>query len=161
MGTEIERKFLLANDGWRRAVSRSEAMRQGYIASGAASVRVRISGAEARLNIKAARLGAVRDEYEYAIPLRDGEEMLDRLARSGLVEKTRHSVVHDGFEWEIDEFHGENAGLCVAELELDEVGQEFPKPAWLGSEVTHLARYYNVSLVDRPYSLWTEGERLP
>ncbi|HLF12847.1 MAG TPA: hypothetical protein VJA26_16715, partial [Gammaproteobacteria bacterium] len=81
------------------------------------------------------------------------------LCEGPLVEKTRHWVPHGGFEWEIDEFHGDNEGLVVAELELDYEAQEFPRPDWLGVEVTELARYYNVNLVKHPYSAWDETER--
>jgi adenylate cyclase len=160
MGLEIERKFLLANEHWRDVVLRQASMRQGYIAGGRASVRVRITGAEARLNIKAGGFKATRVEYEYAIPLGDGEEMLARLA-DGRVEKTRYWVGYGGFEWEIDEFHGANAGLVVAELELEAEEQVFPRPEWLGVEVTHLKRYYNASLVEHPYCDWTPAERSP
>lgn len=162
MAKEIERKFLLADDRWRGEIRRSLRMRQGYLAGGArASVRVRIAGDEARLNIKGGGLVAVRDEFEYAIPLDEAAYMLEALAEQPLVEKTRHFVPYDGFEWEIDEFHGENAGLVVAEIELEAADQAFELPPWLGREVTHLQRYYNVSLVKTPYSAWSAAERHP
>jgi adenylate cyclase len=161
MPREIERKFLLKNDAWRALAHRSETMRQGYLASGnGVSVRVRIAGDEARLNIKAGGLVASRQEYEYAVPLDEARELL-ALAEGPLVEKTRHHVSHDGFDWEIDEFHGDNLGLVVAELELEREDEPFPRPPWLGIEVTHLQRYYNVRLVTRPYRTWTDTERNP
>lgn len=162
MGVEIERKFLLANDDWRAGVQRSEEMSQGYLANSAnVSVRVRVAGDRAWLNIKAGGLVAVRDEFEYVIPLDEGRELLTRLCRQPLIEKIRHRVSYQGFDWEIDEFRGRNQGLCVAELELEDEAQVFPKPPWLGAEVTLLARYYNVKLVDYPYCEWSDAERYP
>lgn len=162
MATEIERKFLLADERWRAAAVRSRRIRQGYLASSArASVRVRTAGDEAWLNIKSGGLVAVRDEFEYAIPIDDAEALLTRLATGPLIEKTRHYVELGSFEWEIDEFHGDNEGLVVAEIELDDEAQSFPKPPWLGLEVTELDRYYNVKLVTRPFKDWSEAERSP
>jgi adenylate cyclase len=161
MPREIERKFLLKNDAWRALAHRSDAMRQGYLARGnRVSVRVRIAGDEARLNIKAGGLVPSRQEYEYAVPLDEARELLD-LAEGPLVEKTRHYVSHGGMTWEIDEFRGDNLGLVVAELELEREDQPFPHPPWLGVEVTHLERYYNVRLATHPYRTWTETERNP
>jgi adenylate cyclase len=161
MPREIERKFLLKTDAWRALAHRSDPMRQGYLASGnRVSVRVRIAGDEGRLNIKAGGLVASRQEYEYPVPLDEARELL-ALAEGPLVEKTRHYVSHGSMTWEIDEFHGDNLGLVVAELELEREGQPFSHPPWLGTEVTHLQRYYNVSLVTRPYRTWTETERNP
>lgn len=161
MPREIERKFLPKNDAWRALAHRSQRMTQGYLASGGrVSVRVRIAGDEARLNMKAGGLVASRQEYEYAIPLDEARELL-ALADGPLIDKTRHLVTHRGFEWEVDEFHGDNAGLVVAELELTREDQSFPEPPWLGTEVTALRRYYNVCLVDHPYREWTAAERNP
>ncbi|HEX5419911.1 MAG TPA: CYTH domain-containing protein [Gammaproteobacteria bacterium] len=160
MGREIELKFLVAGDGWRDAAARRISMVQGYLADSArSSVRVRIAGERAWLNIKGGGLVASRPEFEYFIPADEAAEMLESLCDGPLVEKTRHVVPHGGFEWEVDEFHGRNRGLVVAEIELEHEGQPFERPSWLGSEVTHLARYYNVSLVKRPFSEWSEQER--
>jgi adenylate cyclase len=160
MAKEIERKFLLADDAWRSLVVRRRDMRQGYLANtDRTSVRVRISDAQAWLNIKSGALAAVRDEFEYEIPSGDARLLLDTVAQKPIVEKTRHWVPFDGFEWEIDEFHGRNEGLIVAEIELDFEEQSFSRPAWIGREVTDQPRYYNVNLVHRPYSTWDEQER--
>jgi adenylate cyclase len=161
MPREIERKFLLKSDAWRADVRRRALMSQGYLASGRrVSVRVRVAGDEAWLNIKAGGLVASRREYEYAVPVAEARELLE-LAEGPLIEKTRHFVEHGGKTWEIDEFHGANEGLVVAELELEREDEPFARPAWLGKEVTDLERYYNVRLVTHPYSAWTEAERNP
>lgn len=162
MAKEIERKFLLADDTWRGLAVRRSEMRQGYIAQGErVSVRVRVSERDAWLNVKVGGLAAVRDEFEYAIPLADAGALLDSVARQPLIEKTRYWVPYGGFEWEIDEFRGSNEGLVIAEIELDFEHQVFPQPVWIDREVTDLPRYYNVNLIDHPYSCWDEQERRP
>jgi adenylate cyclase len=167
MATEIERKFLLRDASWRSAIEHSEPMRQGYllgdrVQSGAgrdhASVRVRIAGAAAWLNIKQAVAGIARAEFEYAIPLADADAMLATLC-GAVVQKTRHHVRVDGTLFEIDEFATDNAGLIVAEVELPAVDAPFPRPPWLGREVSTLRRYYNVSLVEHPYRQWSGAEQ--
>lgn len=156
MALEIERKFLLAHDGWRREIARSLPFRQGYLSGEGtrASVRVRLEGELARLNIKAAVLGRARAEYEYPIPVAEAVEMLETLCGKR-VDKTRHFVERDGLTWEIDEFHGDNAGLVVAEVELEREDQELALPDWIGQEVTEDRRYYNQQLALRPYSSWS------
>ncbi|WP_420465273.1 CYTH domain-containing protein [Panacagrimonas sp.] len=155
MPLEIERKFLLVDNAWRHEVSRRRVMRQGYLAGveGRASVRVRLDDTEARLNIKAAVVGSARAEYDYDMPPGEAQEILDHLC-VGRIDKTRHYVERDGFTWEIDEFHGDNDGLIVAEIELENEAQWFPRPAWLGREVTDQRRYYNHSLALHPYRNW-------
>ncbi len=155
MPLEIERKFLLAHDGWKQHVSRRLVMRQGYLGTpgGRASVRVRIEGDVANLNIKASVVGSARAEYEYAIPMDEAEQMLATLC-VGRVEKTRHYVEREGLTWEIDAFEGDNAGLVVAEIELDAIDEVFTRPDWLGREVTDDARYYNHALAMTPYRNW-------
>lgn len=166
MGIEIERKFLLSGDDWRQAVTESERIAQGYLVSAQAlhdgtaraSVRVRRTGERAWLNIKSAQLGIERAEFEYPVSIADAEQMLAELC-DGVVEKIRHHVVVDGVLFEIDEFFGENAGLVVAEVELPTQDAAFPRPSWLGREVSHLPRYYNVNLIAHPYAHWTQDER--
>lgn len=167
MGIEIERKFLLAGDDWRAAARDVIVMAQGYlndlhaVDSGAmnASVRVRIEGQQARLNIKSRELGASRQEFDYLIPMADARALL-ALCVGGVIDKRRHLVEHTGHLWEIDEFLGDNAGLIVAEIELDREDEPFERPAWLGVEATHAVRYYNLALASRPYSQWDEAQRL-
>lgn len=155
MGLEIERKFLVASEAWRQHVGRSLPMHQGYLGdeSGRASVRVRLEGAQARLNIKAAVVGAARAEYEYAIPPPDAVEMLERLC-IGRLDKARHYVEVGAHIWEVDEFFGDNAGLVVAEIELQRIDEAFQRPDWLGREVTDDRRYYNHHLALHPYRSW-------
>ncbi|HET7931479.1 MAG TPA: CYTH domain-containing protein [Rhodanobacteraceae bacterium] len=166
MAVEIERKFLPASDAWRSAVTRSTRIVQGYLvgaealAAGQAkaAVRVRVAGEHAWLTVKAAVAGPARSEFEYPLPLADATAMLQTLC-GDVVEKVRHIVPLDGFEFEIDEFLGDNRGLVVIELELDEAAQAFPRPAWLGREVTDEVRYYNVNLARHAYVHWSDTER--
>ena len=160
MPVEIERKFLVESDDWRAGVERTELFRQGYLAgSESCSVRVRVGGERAWLGLKGRVQGASRLEYEYAIPVREANEILDALCAGGRVEKRRHWVPYAGREWEVDEFIGVNAGLVVAELELDDEDEVFARPPWLGREVTEDVRYYNSSLAQRPWSTWPRETR--
>lgn len=167
MGIEIERKFLLVNDAWRSEIQRSVRMAQGYlndlgaVQSGRqrASVRVRIAGSEAFLNLKSRELGTTRQEFDYPIPVKDAEDLL-ALCVGGRIDKLRHYVMIDGHTFEVDEFFADNAGLIVAELELEHAEQPYPKPEWLGAEVTDKLRYYNLALAERPYSQWTTEEKV-
>jgi adenylate cyclase len=156
LATEIERKFLVRDERWRKDADAGVAMRQGYlVGSERASVRVRIAGAEAFLNIKSATLGIRRLEYEVPLPLEDAAQLLDALCAKPLIEKTRFHVQAGRHCWEIDVFHGDNAGLVVAEIELADENEDFVAPPWLGEEVSHDARYYNSSLARHPYKDWT------
>jgi len=153
MGTEIERKFLVRNDGYR-ALGRSRRIRQGYLSSAKERVvRVRTVDDEATLTVKGAPAGAVRLEFEYAIPLGDAGQLL-AMCEQPLIEKTRYEVVTEGLRWEIDEFHGANEGLVVAECELASADQTVRKPAWVGEDVTGDPRYYHRNLVTKPFTRW-------
>lgn len=166
MGIEIERKFLVVGDAWRAAAHKAVPMAQGYlndlamVDSGAmqTSVRVRIEGEAAFLNIKSREAGPSRQEFDYEIPPVDARALL-ALCVGGRIDKRRHYVEHAGHLWEIDEFLGDNAGLVVAEIELGHVDETFARPHWLGAEATHAQRYYNLALASRPYSQWREDER--
>jgi adenylate cyclase len=158
MALEIERKFLLRNDDWRSEVKQSFFLRQGYLnAEQRCSVRVRTSGLHAWLNIKGATVGAERLEFEYEIPLADANILLDQLSHGPVIEKTRHLVEVGGHLWEIDVFAGDNAGLVVAEIELEHADEPFEKPSWAGEEVTHDIRYYNTMLARNPFRSWPEN----
>lgn len=160
MATEIERKFLVKTDDWRATADVGTAYRQGYLVGGKqASVRVRIEGSAAYLNIKSATLGVTRQEYEYAIPLTDAAVMLETLCEKPLIEKVRHHVHFGDRVWEVDVFVGDNAGLVVAEVELEAEDAPLQLPSWVGREVSHEPRYYNVCLVSHPYKNWTADER--
>ena len=156
MAVEIEHKFLVRDERWRREVERSVRMRQGYLTSDArCSVRVRVAGEQGHLNVKSGTLGIQRSEYEYLIPLAEAEEILDTLCEQPLLEKTRHFVRFGGHLWEIDEFEGDNAGLIVAEVELSRTDEPFDRPDWLGVDVSHDIRYYNSQLARHPYRTWS------
>lgn len=159
MGTEIERKFLVIDGSWRAAAIGTE-IRQGYVHAGAdRSVRIRTAGKRAYLTLKQARSGFTREEYEYDIPFADAQEMLAGMCDGRLIEKTRYALTVAGREWVVDEFAGDNEGLVVAEIELDREDEQFEQPAWAGSEVTAEPRYFNVSLIARPFCRWTATEK--
>ena len=152
MPIEIERKFLVIGNVWPR----EDAQRycQGYLTrSESKTVRIRRAGRRAVLTIKGPARGITRAEYEYAIPTDHAEEMLATLC-GPLVEKVRYRVWYDGRTWSIDEFAGENAGLCLAEIELAEPTEAFSRPPWLGEEVTHDDRYRNSNLARHPFRAW-------
>jgi adenylate cyclase len=151
---EIERKFLVANDDWRPDAS-STRLRQGYLCVGeVATVRVRIGGGEAWLTIKGPTRGLSRTEAEYAITVTEAEAMLEYAAASSIIDKTRHVIRHGDHLWEIDEFHGDNEGLIVAEVELTREDEQPQLPDWVGTEVSHDPRYRNASLATNPYRDW-------
>lgn len=153
MAIEIERKFLLATEAWRTAVHRSTRIAQGYLCTDPErTVRVRIKGDASFLTIKGKNQGIARAEFEYPIPLPDAEAMLALCP--AVLDKTRHLVSVGEHVWEIDEFHGDNAGLIVAEIELDSVDASFHRPDWLGDDVSNDPRYYNSALSERPYTRW-------
>lgn len=161
MGVEIERKFLVIGETWRPRAAGTE-IRQGYVCAGRErSVRVRIAGDKAFLTLKQARSGTCisRGEYEYAIPVDDAREMLADMCDGRRVEKVRYAVTVAGRDWVVDEFAGDNAGLVVAEIELDREDEAFTLPDWAGREVTTEPRYFNVSLIDRPFCRWTPAEK--
>jgi CYTH domain-containing protein len=154
MGKEIERKFLVRGDSWR-GLAKGTTYRQGYLNSARErTVRIRTISGRAFLTIKGPAVGATRSEYEYEIPLADGDAMLDALVEKPIIEKKRYRVPFAGLTWEIDEFFGDNAGLIVAEVELKSEGQIFPKPEWAGEEVTADPRYFNSNLIKHPHTRW-------
>lgn len=154
MATEIERKFLVTGNTWR--TGNPTPFRQGYLnRDKERTVRVRIAGTHAFLTIKGPSIGASRAEFEYEIPVTDAEQLL-LLCDGPLIEKTRYLVQHHGMTWEVDEFHGANAGLVVAEIELQSEMQGFSKPEWVNTEVTNDKRYYNSNLATNPYKNWNK-----
>ena len=156
MPVEIERKFLVTGDAWRQQAAGRQ-YRQGYLSCDPArSVRIRLAGEEAWLTIKGVSQGAARAEYEYRIPVDEAREMLDKLCLQPLIEKTRYVVEYSGLTWEVDEFFGDNAGLLIAEVELESEDQAIELPDWVGEDVTYDTRYYNASLIANPYTRWAD-----
>lgn len=157
MPIEIERKFLVKNDNWRRAINSNCRFRQGYLSiEKLRTVRVRTACQKGFITIKGIRNGIARPEYEYEIPYSEASEMLDLLCIKPVIDKTRYIVFYDEHKWEIDVFEGENEGLIIAELELEKDDDVFRIPDWAGEEVTSDSRYSNSNLVKYPYSLWNE-----
>jgi adenylate cyclase len=153
MAREIEKKFLLKNDTWRK-YAKGTFYRQGYLSTKKErTVRVRISGNSAFLTIKGPSKGASRLEFEYPIPVEEAGEIL-ALCKQPIIEKIRYEVMHNGLKWEIDEFDGVNKGLILAEIELTDENQKFDIPDWIGEEVTGNPDYYNASLIHKPFSSW-------
>lgn len=161
MAVEIERKFLIQGMQWKAAAKSRSFMRQGFVSIGPEGVvRVRlIDNKQGVLTIKGPTRGAARSEYEYGIPATDAAEMLDHLCFRPLIEKTRYRVPYGDLVWEVDVFAGENEGLCVAEVELAEEGQQIELPPWVGVEVTGDPRYYNSSLVRNPFTRWQSDKK--
>ena len=156
MATEIERKFLLKNNTWQVHADQGTRYSQGYlVGSQHASVRVRLEGDKAFINVKSATINITRQEYEYEIPVNDAKEMLKMLCEKPLISKTRYHVTYDKHLWEIDVFAGDNQGLVVAEIELTDKDETFATPEWLGEEVSDDIRYYNVNLVKHPFTDWS------
>jgi adenylate cyclase len=154
MAREIERKFLVKNDSWKRG-RQGLSCRQGYLVKNeAVTVRVRVLGDNGYLTVKGRTVGMTRDEFEYRIPLEDATAMLGSMCSGGIVEKIRYHVEVSGFTWDVDEFLGENSGLVLAEVELEDEAQTPELPDWLGQEVTGDVRYYNAYLAEKPFSAW-------
>ena len=166
MAIEIERKFLAAGDGWRDLVCKRIPILQGYIQSmPERTVRVRTSGEHGFITVKGKKYGASAPEFEYRIPYADARQMIEELCLPGVISKVRHHVplvsvedgvlkTHENRYWEIDEFHGQNRGLIVIELELLSETEIIPAPHWLGEDVTEDVRYLNSNLVQNPFSMW-------
>jgi adenylate cyclase len=155
MALEIERKFLVKGDFKKLAVQHLK-IKQGYISSARGrTVRVRIKDDKGYLTIKGVtnESGVSRYEWEKEITHSDAEDLL-KLCEPGIIEKTRYLIPADNFTFEVDEFHGENQGLIVAEIELRSESDEFIRPDWLGEEVTGDLKYYNSLLIKNPFTRW-------
>jgi CYTH domain-containing protein len=159
MAQEIERKFLVVGE-YKHLAHSSSHLIQGYIASGRRTVRVRISDSNAWLTIKGPSHdgGLTRFEWERQIEAKEAIELL-QLAEGALIDKHRHLVTYNGHTFEVDEFHGDNEGLVIAEIELQDIDEGFDHPEWLGREVTGEKRFYNSHLRTHPYIDWSEEER--
>ncbi|MBD3868053.1 MAG: CYTH domain-containing protein [Acidobacteria bacterium] len=153
MGKEIERKFLVSGDDWR-SLGKAIRYRQGYLSSTKERVvRVRTIDDSGFLTIKGITEGLSRLEFEYDIPADDAGSLLD-LCEKPLIEKTRTKIPIGELVWEVDEFFGDNAGLIVAEVELEDESQSVDLPSWIGEEVSGDPRYFNSNLIKHPYTSW-------
>jgi len=147
MPLEIERKFLLANDGWKSGVARRIHIRDGLIASNNGNkARVRIADADATITLKSRRRGPVRTEFEYAIPFCDALEILQTMCDGRILEKVRHVVPYAGLLWHVDVYEGILSGVVVAEVELQHAHQELDLPPWIGEEVTNDPSYRKLNM---------------
>jgi len=154
MAVEIERKFRTLGVDFL-ADQEGERLTQGYLSHDPrATVRLRVQGNSAWLTIKGRTRGASRSEFEYPIPPDDAHAMLGEMCPEGVIDKTRYRIPFGDHVWEVDEFHGDNQGLVVAEVELDSEDQPFERPPWLGEEVTGDPKYYNSALSRTPYARW-------
>ena len=154
MPKEIERKFLLKNDNWKSEFTSRTIIKQGYLSTKKErTVRVRILGEKGFLTIKGESVGMTRLEFEYEIPVQEAEELL-QLCKKPFIEKERFIVSMGKLKWEIDIFEGDNEGLRIAEVELEDENQAVEIPDWIGEEVTFDNRYFNSSLVKLPFKDW-------
>ena len=163
MQIETEKKFLVKDDGYKAQAVESHRIRQGYIAHDMGrSVRVRILDDKGILTVKGPFIGlGSRPEWEKEISLKEAEELF-LICKPGSIDKTRWIVPvempgqagHDGRRFEVDEFHGENEGLVMAEIELESQDEAFERPSWLGEEVTGDPRFYNGYLARNPFKNW-------
>lgn len=158
MPLEIERKFLVVKEIWQKVNKPiPDFYRQGYLYSDVSkTIRLRIADTKAWLTIKGKTTGASRPEFEYEIPARHAEEMLNLMAESSL-EKYRYKIEIGGKIWEVDEFKGDNEGLVLAEIELKSEQETFELPEWTGLEVTSDERYNNAYLSKKPFQSWRQG----
>ncbi|MBB3949989.1 CYTH domain-containing protein [Aureimonas jatrophae] len=148
MHLEIERKFLVAGEGWRERATGRRALRDGLVSQGSnGKVRVRLDGERAWLTVKGARSGISRTEFEYEIPVADAEHMLAHVCSGSVIEKTRFLVPHAGQAWEVDVFQGRLEGLVWAEVELQSETQTVTLPPWAGREVTGDPRFRHANLL--------------
>ncbi len=155
MAIEIERKFLVRDESWRIQADNGVFYRQGYLASDTHScVRVRLAGQQAWLTVKQATSPIRRLEYEYPIPVQDARELLDGIDEQHSIGKTRYRVTYAGHLWELDVYQDSNAGLVIAEIELNDEQESFDLPPWLGDEVSDDPRYYDMNLATLPYPRW-------
>ena len=148
MAIEIERKFLVADQGWRNLATKSQRLRDGLIAhSDGHKVRVRTYQNRATLTVKSIPTASVRAEFEYEIPTADAEELLAHHCSLPVLEKIRHYVPYQGFTWEIDVYEGLLGGVIIAEVELAHADITLPIPGWIGREVTSDPAYRKFNMV--------------
>ena len=153
MPLEIERKFLVNSDHYKIRGKPVDIMQAYLTIQNHLAIRIRIEGRNASLAIKSKVSERVNRDYEYSIPLDEAQSMM-KLSEHSVITKTRYLVDFKRHTWEVDEFHGDNEGLVVAEIELDDENEIFEKPDWLDNEVTSDYRYLNSNLSKLPYNTW-------
>lgn len=156
MAQEIEKKFLVTSNAFKTAAAKKTRITQGYLSSvPERTVRVRIKGEKGFITIKGIgnESGASRFEWEKEIPLTEAEALL-KICEPGVIDKTRYEIKSGEYNFEVDEFHGENEGLVVAEVEMKSEHDHIEKPGWLGTEVTGDVKFYNAMLMKNPYKRW-------
>ena len=155
MGLEIERKFLVNKEKWNNVEKPMKNLfRQGYLSTDSnKTIRVRLTDSNGYITIKGSSVGATRKEFEYEIPKKEAEELLDNFSVSEL-KKIRYKILYKGKLWEVDEFLGDNNGLIVAEIELTSESENFELPDWIDREVTGEEKYYNSNLSVNPFKKW-------
>ncbi len=155
MATEIEHKFLVFKNIWKKVIpDKSVEIKQAYLLTDPEkTIRVRTKGNSGFITIKGKSNGAIRLEFEYEIPIEDANELINKFC-SNLIEKTRHIVIHDDNTWEVDEFKGLNEGLIVAEIELTCEDEKYSIPNWIDKNVTEDLRYANSNLTIKPFTTW-------
>ena len=154
MAIEIERKFLVNQSPFHLA-KKSRHIKQGYIVHDQKQViRVRKKDRDYFLTIKGSNNGISRLEFEFPIPKNDAEELFLHFCQTAIIDKTRHYIDYKGHTWEVDEFHGDNHGLVIAEIELQSVNEKFNLPEWIGDDVSAENKYYNMNLAKHPFKEW-------
>jgi adenylate cyclase len=147
MPLEIERKFLVANAGWKGAATRTIRIRDGLIANNDGhKARVRIADSTATIALKSRRHGPTRTEFEYTIPCSDAEEIMRFMCVGNILDKVRHFVPHAGLTWHVDVYEGILNGVVLAEIELAHADQRLELPDWIGDEVTGDPRYRKINM---------------
>jgi len=154
---EIERKFKIHTNLWRKLDKPAgDNILQGYLCSEEEkTVRVRVKNKQGTMTIKGRTINISREEYEFPVPYDIAVDMIHKLA-TGIIEKIRYNIPYKGKLWEVDEFSGANAGLIIAEVELNSEEEEIELPEWVGDEVSSDPRYYNANLAKHPYQEWED-----
>ncbi len=152
---EIEHKYLVKEELWKKiSPDKIVKIKQAYLSKDPEkTIRIRVAGDKGFITIKGKSVGASRPEYEYEIPLAEAVELINKFCNNA-IEKTRHYVLYENKTWEVDVFEGPNAGLIVAEIELNSEDEKYSKPEWIDRDVTTDRRYANSNLIVNPFSTW-------
>jgi CYTH domain-containing protein len=153
---EIERKFLVTSTQFKSEAIKNTRIIQGFLNTDAErTVRVRLKGNEGFLTVKgkSSKNGLSRFEWEKQISKADAEALLN-ICEKGIIDKMRYEINYGHHIFEVDEFFGDNEGLIIAEVELNNENEVFERPKWLGTEVTGQLKYYNSLLSKKPFNTW-------